>query len=206
MNYTKFEEKFGHGQSEVPLNNKEMLTPWQQGITPLIALFFANYGGKSFADGMLSVHSMKSAERWTQNCERFFPQIGEKVVCFGFDWLGRQYAVDFLGLKRAWMLDPAMGEMFKLEVGLKEFLEEVLVEDYDDLLGPVLYQNLSKNLGSMQFFDCFGFKKPLFWGREDVEANYEKVDMDVYWEINMQLLAKIKNLPDGTKFKGIRID
>ena len=87
-----------------------------------------------------------------------------------------------------YMFDPATGEYFEMEQDLFGFLNEDLVEYRNDLLGEdrffELYQNDKTPLNIDQ---CFGFKIFLFLGGEDSNENLEKIDIEVYWELNSQV-------------------
>jgi hypothetical protein len=56
---------------------------------------------------------------------------------------------------------------------------------------------------NLAFDSCFCFKKSLFLGGEDVIQNYQLANMDVSWELNLQIMAKIKDLPEGTIINNI---
>jgi hypothetical protein len=45
---------------------------------------------------------------------------------------------------------------------------------------------------------CVGYRKPLFLGGADKLENLELSDLDVYWHLMGQLIAKTKGLPRGT--------
>lgn len=48
---------------------------------------------------------------------------------------------------------------------------------------------------------CIGSKKPLFLGGEDTIENLESLDLDVYWHIMGQVIAKVRGLPPGTPIR-----
>jgi hypothetical protein len=50
-------------------------------------------------------------------------------------------------------------------------------------------------------FECVGYRKPLFLGGADNLTNVEMLDLDVYWTLTAQLIAKTRGLPAGTKIR-----
>jgi hypothetical protein len=56
------------------------------------------------------------------------------------------------------------------------------------------------------FDDCIGYPVPLFLAGEDTISNYEKQDLEIYWDTQLQLINQVKNLPPGTPIKSIRME
>jgi len=52
---------------------------------------------------------------------------------------------------------------------------------------------------------CVAYKKPIFLGGDVAIENLAIADLDVYWEVTGQLLAQIRNLPDGTPITGVKL-
>ena len=51
-------------------------------------------GGRSFADGLYRVHTRTSASASDALVADAFPELAGRLACFGYDWLGRQFATD----------------------------------------------------------------------------------------------------------------
>lgn len=106
------------------------------------------------------------------------------VIPFGYDWLGRIFAVNAeLTVK---MYDVATDEIFEI-VPIRDFANE-LSEYADDLIAAGVYADWLQNGGAKPEADhCIGFKIPLFLGGKDEFDNYELSDIDVYWTLTGQL-------------------
>jgi hypothetical protein len=155
------------------------------------------FEGCTFDKGLFRVHTIGSSYFWTLITAEYFPHRKGQFCCFGFDWLGRQYAVNQSN-SIVFMFDPATGEDFVLEQSLEGFFNEDLVEYRESTLVVENFNQLEKIYGKgLKPEDCIGFKIPLFLGGEDDLKNYEKTDMEVYWELNYQLFCKTRSLPEG---------
>ena len=65
--------------------------PFAQGD---LSKVFSSLGGVCLDDGLYRVHSPKSAEHWSRLITDGFPSFQGRALCFGYDWLGRQFAFD----------------------------------------------------------------------------------------------------------------
>lgn len=106
------------------------------------------------------------------------------VIPFGYDWLGRIFAVNSeLTVK---MYDVATDEIFEI-VNIHNFRKE-LSEYANDLIASDWYDEWLQNGGARPEADhCIGYKIPLFLGGKDEFDNYELSDIDVYWTLTGQL-------------------
>lgn len=106
------------------------------------------------------------------------------VIPFGYDWLGRIFAVNAeLTVK---MYDVATDEIFEI-VNIRNFKTE-LAEHANVLIASEVYDEWLQNGGAKPESDhCIGFKTPLFLGGKDEFDNYELSDIDVYWTLTGQL-------------------
>jgi Domain of unknown function (DUF1851) len=164
----------------------------------------SEYGGSTIDNGLFRLHNFGSSYYWTQKCCQFFEFNSEKLHCFGFDWMGKNYALDRIDSSKIYMFDYEEGEYYTLEQSLLGFLNVDLVEHKEDTLSVEIFEKLNKKEKTSLTFDkCFSFKTPLFLGGEEVIDNYKLANMEVSWELNFQLLAKIKDLPEGTIINNI---
>lgn len=156
--------------------------------------------GAVFENGLFRIHNIGSFYYWTQITFEYFKEYKGKSYCFAFDWVGRQYAVNYYsGKTLILLLDPATGEAFELESNIESFLNTDLDEMKNGLLEFEKFNSLRRKLiDKLPFNQCFGFKKFLLLGGIDQEDNFEIDDMEVYWELNYQIFCKTKNLPSGT--------
>lgn len=167
---------------------------------PELANLFEEFSGAIFDRGLLKIHNIGSFYFWTELTFEYFKKFKGDSYCFAFDWVGRQYAVNYSENKpRILMLDPATAEAFELPKGIEDFFNEDLPEFKEDLLEVDTFAFLEERLFSdFKFEECLGFKQFLFLGGKVEIDNYEKIDMEVYWELNYQVYCKSQGLHPGT--------
>lgn len=172
--------------------------------------FLGRYAGESFCQGLYRIHPITEMSRWTTTVVEAFPEFGGRVFCFSYDWLGRHFAVDFGRLEggqcQILMLEPGTGQALEIPANFRDFHDIELVQYQDEALAGDSYRAWLAAGGAVpSAAQCIGYRKPLFLGGQDVASNFEVTDLEVYWSICGQLLAKIRGLPNGTKIGNIRI-
>ncbi|OJH42806.1 T6SS immunity protein Tdi1 domain-containing protein [Cystobacter ferrugineus] len=172
--------------------------------------FMARYEGATFDHGLYRVHLREQRTRWTARAEEAFPTLKGRVSCFAYDWLGRQFALDNArrqgGQPLILLLEIGTGEILEIPLTFADFHENELVDDPDAALLPGLFQDwLALKHNPPRPHECVGYKTPLFLGGADTLDNMESTDMDVYWTLFGQMLAKVRNLPEGTPIKGFTV-
>ncbi len=140
-----------------------------------------------------------------------FPDFKQRVLCFSYDWLGRHFALDFRRLEGdqylVLMLEPGTGQALEIPATFRDFHERELIEFRSEALASDFYQSwLSSGRPQPNLSECVGYRKPLFLGGEDVLNNLELVDMEVYWSVCGQLLARVRRMPEGSSIRNIRIE
>ena len=104
------------------------------------------------------------------------------------------------------MLEPGAGQSLEIPANFKDFHDIELVNYQNEALAADFHRAWLDTGGTVPDPPkCIGYKKPLFLGGEDVLGNLEPTDMDVYWSVSGQLLAKIRSLPVGTKIDDVRV-
>ncbi|MEP6612670.1 MAG: T6SS immunity protein Tdi1 domain-containing protein [Mucilaginibacter sp.] len=167
---------------------------------PELCELFEKLSGTSFENGLFKIHTVGSFYLWTEIAFEYFKKYKGNSYCFAFDWVGRQYAVNYSGGKTSiLLLDPATAEVFKLETDIQSFLNEETDDFKNSHLEIERFNTLSENVASnLRFGQCLGFKKFLFLGGKDELNNFEVNDMEVYWELSYQVYCKTRGLPPGT--------
>ena len=166
---------------------------------------FDNFSGCTIYYGLFRFHSFGSSFYWTEIVTEYFKNYKNKLYCFGFDWVGRNYAKDLLN-DTIYLIDSAIGKVLTLEnVPIDMFLNEDLVEYRNETLNTEYFNKLISKDNPLMFQKCMGFKTPLFLGGKDEINNYELIDMEVYWEIDYQLYCKVNNLPEDTLINKIKL-
>src|SRR4051812_46712753 len=72
--------------------------------------FFKECGGYSFGKGLYKTHLPESSLHWAIIISNYFPKYKSKIIPFGYDWMGRQFAIDTSRENYLLMFDPATGE------------------------------------------------------------------------------------------------
>ncbi|HZY36969.1 MAG TPA: T6SS immunity protein Tdi1 domain-containing protein [Mucilaginibacter sp.] len=163
--------------------------------------FFEQFGGRVFDNGLYKVHNQGSFYLWTDLTFDCFKKYKGNSYCFAFDWVGRQFAINYLNkTPRILLLDPATFEAFELESDIQTFHSEQLKDFKDGQLEFSKFKKfMSDSPDNLSFEKCAGFKLPLFLGGKDEIANLEVIDMEVYWGLSYQMYMKTRGLPPGTK-------
>jgi len=133
-----------------------------------------------------------------------FPEFAGRITCFGYDWQGTAFAVDSQRLEEGQpgvlMFEPGTAEILLIPANIETFHDALMIENPDAALTANIYVEDWLAAGGAQpaFDQCIGYKKPLFLGGEDDISNQELTDLEVYWHIMGQVIAKVKGLPPGT--------
>ena len=164
--------------------------------------FFCEYGGSSFNEGLYRIIRADNLHVWQDRVDLAFPEFRDRVVCFGFDWAGRIFALDAGRLEDGQagvlLLEPGTGEALRIPSHLQTFHDSELVEFGEAALGVSFYEKW-RTLGGVApaYNQCIGYRRPLFLGGIDGVENLEVSDIDIYWHIMGQLILKVKDFPPG---------
>lgn len=170
-----------------------------------IAVEFLNsFGGVTFNHGIYRVHSPQNLARWNLLVADAFPQFSRRIRCFGYDWLGRQFALDDSRRERGnpmvLLLEPGTGLALEIPSDFARFHDAILCESAEAALAIDAFEQWRLEHPSDLAFDkCVGYRLPLFLGGDDTPENFEVSDMEVYWSICSQMLSRTRDLPEGTK-------
>lgn len=168
--------------------------------------------GCSFENGLYRFHDATSgpmALTWVADA---FPEFAARACPFGYDWLGRQLAID-TARKRAGqplvlLLEPGTGEALEIPTTFDEFHEEELLHHRDAALASEFFEKWTRSSGAalpLAAGDCVGYRVPLFLGGRDTVDNLEVTNLDVYWTICGQLRLGTMHLPEGTPIDNVSI-
>jgi hypothetical protein len=180
MNIKEFLDNYENKQFHIP-NPKT----WDVKNEELDYLF-SNFGGLSINLGVFRIHTYESAKKWTDIIIESFPEHQNKIVAYGFDWMGRQFAIDIDNVIR--MFDSSTGEEFEMEQSLEGFFNEELVEFGVETLATDTFESWNTEKIALKHNQIVAFEIPLALGGKDSPENYHIIDGEVDWEINRQLL------------------
>jgi len=158
----------------------------------------------SFGDGLYRTAHPADQHSWTARVALAFPDYEPYVACFGFDWLGRVFALDSRreqgGRPGVVMFEPGTGQALEIPCNLGSFHDDELLVYADAALARDFFAAWrSAGGGALAYDQCAGYRKPLFLGGADNLSNIERSNIDVYWHLMGQLIAKVRNLPLGTR-------
>jgi len=151
----------------------------------------------SYLQGAYRLHRQEDVARFTALATDAFPEFVGRISCFGADWLGRQFATDngrtAAGTPLVLLLEPGTGEALEIPLDRVAFHEQELVDEPDAAVAYSFFEQWLAAGGSRPSYDqCIGYRQPLFLGGADEVSNLELSDLDVYWTISAQLLAKVR--------------
>ena len=196
--FEKFASNFRiTGDLQLTESNKE----FYKGLPDALFEFYDKFGGQTFNDGLYRAHSFSSSITWSSIIARYFNKYKGVIYPFAFDWMGRQFCISINNSQMIYMFDVETCEDFELQQDLVSYHNNDLVEDVDAMLSEGLFIETLRlnNVSDIKYNECFSFKKPLLLGGEDKIENYEQTDIEVYWDIQGQIVEKVKSLPPGTK-------
>jgi len=165
----------------------------------------ARFGGASFRRGLYRVIRANDLDEWKARVSLAFPEFAGRILCFGYDWLGRAFAVDTRRIERGQpgviMFEPGTGEALEIPSSLQTFHDDELIEFGDAALAVGFHQRWLTSGGSEPgYTQCVGYRKPLFLGGADELENLELSDLDVYWHLMGQLIINLKG-PNQTPLR-----
>jgi hypothetical protein len=175
--------------------------------------FVAEFAGASFVGGLYRVHDDQTGQLGLTLIAEAFPEFATRVCPFGYDWLGRQFAVDSgrisSGQPQVLLLEPGTGEALEIPLPFSIFHDEELVNHTNASLAAEFFQTWSASDNQplpLRRDQCVGYKIPLFLGGQDVIENLELSDIDVYWSICGQLRRSVINLPPDSSVNQVARD
>jgi hypothetical protein len=172
--------------------------------------FMSKYSGQSVAGGLYRVHELEKIEIWNEILFEYFAAFRGRFSCFGFDWLGRQFALDkqrlLEGEPAVLMFEPGMGEVFEIPATFASFHNDEIINYHKEALASDFFEDWSRlHKAPLGHTECAGYKVPLFFGGQDNVENLELIDMEVYWVLIGQLLDQTREMPPGTRIGNISI-
>jgi hypothetical protein len=169
------------------------------------------FAGGTFDNGLYRLHDSASAPIALDAIQEGFPAFSKRVQPFGFDWLGRHFAVDWQRLRDreplVLMMEPGTGKALEIPATFAEFHNKVLVDMAEAALAEQFFREWSAaNKGELPlpFDKCVGYILPLFLGGRDDLTNLELIDTGVYWSVSGQLRAQTAGKPAGSAIDRVK--
>ncbi|WP_298937816.1 T6SS immunity protein Tdi1 domain-containing protein [uncultured Ruegeria sp.] len=161
-------------------------------------------------EGAYRLYRPEDVARFTRCISDVFPKLDGRFESFGADWMGRQFALDHsrteIGQPEVALLDPATVEIFEIPCGYSDFHNVEMVQFPNETIEYERYKEwLSSGGKQPSYGECVCHKVSLFLGGKDDFANLEITDLEVYWGITGQIVAQVRDIPDGTKINRVDI-
>lgn len=149
-------------------------------------------GLSSYNEGLFRIYGELEIEENTKSIEEAFPNAKDEIICFGRDWLNRQFAVRKKHPDKILRFDIVYNETIHIPVDLKVFFEKEVLEHTDSLFSATYFNAWkTKNKGlTLTCTQCVDFKIPPSLGGKDIIENLEITDSSVAWYMNLQLRSK----------------
>jgi T6SS immunity protein Tdi1, C-terminal len=178
---------------------------------PGLSELIARFGGGSFNGGLYRIVRASDIDAWNARVSLGFPEFAERITCFGYDWLGRAFAADAArqeqGQPAVLLFEPGTGEALAVPANIQTFHDVELIQNSDRALASNAYDEWLARKGAVPAYaECIGYKVPLFLNGEDTFENMELSDLEVYWHLMGQLIAKTTKLRPGTKVGPVTIE
>jgi hypothetical protein len=161
-----------------------------------IKTVISQLGGKSFDRGIYRVLRADEVRDATLAAQLVFPEFAKRIVVFGYDWLGRQFASDTDrvedGIPQVLMLEVGAGQAMQIPANPVTFHERILLQDADAALSEPFYHKWQGTSPTpLRHDQCVGYIVPLFLGGVDDVENLEVTDLSVYWSMCGQIRRSI---------------
>ena len=208
--FKEFCKFFNLEEIYISKNDIESILNSTQKMATGFSVLFSNLQGNSFGDGLYRLYSLEDTEKWNNIILQAFPEFSNRISVFGYDWLGRQFALDRGrirdGQPQILMFEPGTADVLEIPCSFMDFHEDEIPNYNDACLASRFFKDwMSINPTILTDSECVGYKIPLYLGGKDVIDNLEKSDMEVYWTISAQLMRQTKDLPEGAIVNRIEI-
>ncbi|MBZ9871904.1 DUF1851 domain-containing protein [Mesorhizobium sp. BR1-1-9] len=190
-----------------PIESRVAADPAKSGVDSKIRglnELLSSFGGASFKQGLYRIIHAQDLPAWNARINLGFPETNGRITCFGYDWQGSTFAVDNQRLEHGQpgvvLFELGTGQALEIPANIETFHDALIVDNPDAALAVNIYVEDWLAAGGAQpaYDQCIGYKQPLFLGGEDDISNQELSDLEVYWHIMGQVIAKVKGLPPGT--------
>ena len=195
-----------------PVTRREVVTDaWDASRVDGFDELMTALGGSTFDRGLYRLHTPQSAQLALTLIGEAFPELSGGIAPFGFDWLGRQFAMDLRGGRDplALLVDAGTGEVLEIPASFVDFHDRELVDEPDAALATSFFDEWAGRNASLLPLApdvCVGYVIPLFLGGRDEIDNLAPIDIWVYWSLTGQLVSQTRGLAPGTQISDIRFE
>jgi hypothetical protein len=175
--------------------------PWSGGPIRGWDELFTQCPGATFNNGIYRLHTPASLRAAHQLITQCTPSLHGKVFCFGYDWLGRRFALDprrmFDGEPGILLIDLVTRHSYEIDLPFADLHNIEFIEDPNASLEAHVFAEWSyENQLSLPLRrnQLVGYRIPLVLGGQHELANMVVEDMEVSLELDRQ----IQNAVQGT--------
>jgi hypothetical protein len=173
---------------------------------------FTRFPGATFRNGIYRLHTPESTMLAHQLVRDAFPKLELDCLWFAYDWLGRQFALDF---EREAHGEPAVSladfvdhEIYEIPEDFVGFHNETLDIDSEPAVATSLFAEwTAQNPQALPLKrnQIVGYRIPLTLGGKHEVSNMVVEDMDVSLEFERQILEATEGKEEGTPVRGVEI-
>ncbi|WP_321414150.1 T6SS immunity protein Tdi1 domain-containing protein [uncultured Desulfobacter sp.] len=205
-----FEQFYNTFQETADIGNAKIETNFD-GINDDFRKCIRELGGKTFNNGLYRVFRGDQIQQATELMKKAFPEMNDRIICFSYDWLGRNFVIDLSRIEKnnplVLLLEPGAGEAMQIPVSIIDFHNDELVNYTNDALAVNFFNKWQRKMDlAIGHNQCVGYKVPLFLGGDDTIDNLGLIDLEVYISICGELRNKTKELPNGMTLGDITIN
>lgn len=157
--------------------------------------FVIAFGGTCFGKGLFNVIERGDIGYWEDNVTRAFPEYRNKFRLFGYDWMGRCFAVDTSDddVEKILVFDPSTLEVSEVPLSFMDFVNKAIPMNTNECLMSDNFIRWYNETGTeLEYMQCVGCERPLFLGGTDEPENLMLEDMDEYWQSIGKAAAKLR--------------
>lgn len=157
--------------------------------------FVIAFGGTCFGKGLFNVIERGDIGYWEDNVTRAFPEYRNKFRLFGYDWMGRCFAVDTSDddVDKILVFDPSTLEVSEVPLSFIDFVNKAIPMNTNECLMSDNFIRWYNETGTeLEYMQCVGYERPLFLGGTDEPENLMLDDMDEYWQSIGKAAAKLR--------------
>lgn len=193
--FNLFHQSFRISQTAISLSGSEISGIDYLGKEQGVVEFFKSYEGCTFNNGLYRIHLIDKIEYWNSVVTETFPSFRGYIDCFGYDWLGRQFAIErrALSQNKSTILIFDVGSNLSLRVpcSFHDFHEIEMINYCNDVFYSDFFLQ-AKNLidNDLPYDKCFYCEIPTFLQGEYSINNLKVMSTEVYWHIYGQLLRQ----------------
>ena len=189
----KFFEQF---LERFPPDNK--LSPPNFASTPDadLNILLSKYGGSPFGQNIFQLLTSEQRSLLDDSYANLINRKEERYTWFGRNWMGNLFGIfESKNSTKIVMLEFGGGEVFEVADDLPSFFANMTnwPDEDNGYLNPLFFKKwMNMSQKALRKEECAGYVTPLFLGGVDDETNLERINVEVYWTIMIQLISKMR--------------